>query len=1289
MATNTTDLLKDVNAGMATAETALNNKLLDAVFEENEGLSNSDELETFKDQVGVTGVNKTEVPNAVYEAVATAVLNALKSSTITKLSTNQTTRTKEIGAAISGGLSSIYNQQIPVNGNNYTVSVTIMSLAGLGNCFADVSWKTSTGTTKKAHLTWTNVGTENGNQALAKFCSVLADLNTQLWKEFASYALTGSTRGKKIYDFAEKIIKAISDKKSANELIKEIGTIFSTELKSTATNKFRNFIKNNVPGGDVIIASVDLLKTLETKKAALETAVSNNKNVDAKLKDFNKACTNLEKKLGTSIGTFTLEPPTGLSYNSKYTEMTISGAYGNQLNISDYRENVAKINASTRSTAIEIEGNNNANQIYGGSGADKISGGIGKDIIYGGNGKDSLYGESDADKLYGDAEDDMLSGGDKNDTLYGGEGNDSLYGDKDADKLFGDSGNDTLVGGLGKDTLTGGDGADVFVYANGDGDDTILDYVSGQDKIKISSGSVNSYSVSGGKDAVLKVGKGKITLKGVGNNQITVITSDNKTVTYGGIASGLTFNKADLPKATSATINSNYSGKFESGAYASLATINASSRTNAIEVVGNKKANKIQGGSSNDILRGGDGKDTLYGGSGNDSLYGDKEADKLYGDAGNDTLVGGLGNDTLTGGAGNDIFYYSNGDGEDVIADFTSNDDKIYISGATSVTGSLSKNDVTFKVGKKGSIKVQNVKDKEITIAYSNGTEKKYVNGILSSSTDTTTGGGGDYNAPTVVLTSSMSNPFILDNYNKTATTKAVNIDARNIDTRNRNTSFTIYGDDKNNIIVASKGVSYIYAGKGNDEIYFNDGQDYLYYYNGDGNEVVYNCANNDRIYASYDANIKSVTLNGNDVILNVGRRDSTTATNTITLKNAKDTYIQTYNWYDTRSDYGHYATFGLVSFSGNTAVLDANYHGDFYSKWYTAKPANINASAVTRYPLTIIADDSDNVIWTGKSSNYVHAGKGNDTIYFNDGYDCLTYGYGDGNETIYNFSHDDKVEVLGYADIKSITLSGNDVIFNIGHSDSTTATNTITLKNAKDKYIKIYNSNHNNTAFGGGFYATFGLVNISGSTAVLDANYNGTFDLKWYSAEPANINASAVTCSLNIYADDGDNVIWTGKNRNYVHAGKGNDTIYFNDGYDCLEYGYGDGNETIYNYDIEDSIYLNSSEAKLNNISYSGNDAILNLTSGNTITLKNAKNTAIRINGYSSGIYNQSSSSTSARVAEDYWFAEDNNFVDNDTSVDSIMEENYSVTNIETSDFDSLTNDEFTLTYNQTEDQK
>ena len=107
----------------------------------------------------------------------------------------------------------------------------------------------------------------------------------------------------------------------------------------------------------------------------------------------------------------------------------------------------------------------------GGHGQDTLTGNDGNDILIGGTGKDTLIGNAG------------------NDTLIGGNGTDLLLGNADDDLVYGGNGTDTLEGGLGNDTLTGGNGGDVFVFASGDGTDTITDFSLGQgDKIGLAGG---------------------------------------------------------------------------------------------------------------------------------------------------------------------------------------------------------------------------------------------------------------------------------------------------------------------------------------------------------------------------------------------------------------------------------------------------------------------------------------------------------------------------------------------------------------------------------------------------------------------------------------------------------------------------------------------------------------------------------------------------------------------------------------------------------------------------------
>jgi Ca2+-binding RTX toxin-like protein len=77
----------------------------------------------------------------------------------------------------------------------------------------------------------------------------------------------------------------------------------------------------------------------------------------------------------------------------------------------------------------------------------------------------------------GNAYGNEIVAADAKDVMRGLAGNDSLFGLDGNDRLFGDAGNDILVGGAGNDLLTGGLGIDTFVFATGDGADTITDFI--------------------------------------------------------------------------------------------------------------------------------------------------------------------------------------------------------------------------------------------------------------------------------------------------------------------------------------------------------------------------------------------------------------------------------------------------------------------------------------------------------------------------------------------------------------------------------------------------------------------------------------------------------------------------------------------------------------------------------------------------------------------------------------------------------------------------------------------
>ncbi|NEQ41149.1 MAG: DUF4347 domain-containing protein [Okeania sp. SIO3I5] len=130
-----------------------------------------------------------------------------------------------------------------------------------------------------------------------------------------------------------------------------------------------------------------------------------------------------------------------------------------------------------------IDGGSGADVIFGNQGFDSIDGNFNSDTIYGGKDNDRILGNGGNDLLLGERDNDNLQGEDGNDSLFGGKGGDRLDGGTGSDRLSGDLGDDILVGSKGNNTLIGGPGEDVFSLAPDTGNNTILDFEDGIDRI--------------------------------------------------------------------------------------------------------------------------------------------------------------------------------------------------------------------------------------------------------------------------------------------------------------------------------------------------------------------------------------------------------------------------------------------------------------------------------------------------------------------------------------------------------------------------------------------------------------------------------------------------------------------------------------------------------------------------------------------------------------------------------------------------------------------------------------
>lgn len=238
---------------------------------------------------------------------------------------------------------------------------------------------------------------------------------------------------------------------------------------------------------------------------------------------------------------------------------------------------------------------------------------------------DILAGQRNtANRIDGLAGNDLIWGGDKEDHLSGHLGHDVLYG--------GD-GDDWLRGGGGRDLIVGGGGRDRYLFAKGDGEDTIRAKGEGKPEDR---GTVIF-------DASVLPTKVTVALDG-----------DRSTLL---LASGFRGDKIRVEEFLLDGTPYHTRNPIESVLFSD------GTSWNTWDIL----QRAMRGTAESDRIEGSLYNDSMYGYGGNDYLNGMAGNDQIFGNEGDDTLEGNTGDDILHGGLGTNRFRFGRGHGQDMI----------------------------------------------------------------------------------------------------------------------------------------------------------------------------------------------------------------------------------------------------------------------------------------------------------------------------------------------------------------------------------------------------------------------------------------------------------------------------------------------------------------------------------------------------------------------------------------------------------------------------------------------
>ena len=646
------------------------------------------------------------------------------------------------------------------------------------------------------------------------------------------------------------------------------------------------------------------------------------------------------------------------------------------------------------------------------------------------------------------------------------------------------------------------------------------------------------------------------------------------------------------------------------------------------------------------------GEATLIGNDNDNVLTASSVGSYLEGGKGDDTLVGGEGDDTFIAGEGNDVIKGFE-DGE-----FVTTGDKAIDSIA------VDSDDVILTLADGSKVTVEDAVGKEMNFdnaytknAEGNETPMKAIFGddSLEITDDANFYWAADTDATVTVSDKyTGSGDFDLSNaeFNDPSKPSFYTANVKDLDASAFDGEATLKGNDKGNVLTASKKGSVLDGGAGNDTLIGAVGVADTFIA-GEGDDVITGFEDGELLNTG-DKAIDSVSVDGEDLVVALADGSK------VTLEKAAGKNVQFANDFTKDSEgnvtpmnakfgkdeleLNNDANFYWATESDATVTVSDKYtgSGDFNltndnfndpskPSFYTANVKDLDASAFDG-EATLTGNDQGNVLTASKGGSTLDGGKGNDTLVGSEKADFFVVS--DGSDSISGFTagtgeNADKISVSGAID--TIEAKDGNVILTVGDDKITIDgvagepiqfenehTNGIINMTVEDNKLDIKG---NGLYWASGEQATVSLKNYTDTTSVSADLSNYHFDTNkdglTFAGDIQELDATGYAGTAELTGNSNNNIIRAGNGNSTLWGGEGgDDTLYGGNGTDKFIYGKNNGNDIIRNAASGDiveltGISLDDLDGEFGAGFFSDNDAKISLiNNGGVLTVIDAKTT-------------------------------------------------------------------------------